>query len=256
MTALKVLVVDGDQFDRMLLTRYLKTIEPTSEIIEVEDGGSALALLRTTRFDCMFVDYRLPDWNGVELITSLRAQDLYTPAIVVTGQKGEEIAASAIRAGVIDLLDKTTLSMRTLTPALARVEQVIAQSAKVTAAQRALEEREAMYRALFENSLYGLLLINEAGVIIDANQVACSLLGCQQEELVGAVHSEMVLCDNPRYQIACQCGGQAKFIGELTLRRRDLSTFSAEVTSCTFTLPDGRYVTQFSLQDITDRKPA
>lgn len=64
-------------------------IEDTDvEIVAVESGEEAIALLRDTVFDCMIIDLRLPDMQGHELLQRVAEEDVcaFPPVIVYTGR--------------------------------------------------------------------------------------------------------------------------------------------------------------------------
>ena len=61
---LKILIIDDDQVDRIAVRRALKTFGETIEISEADDYKSAVMLLKSHSFHCIFLDYRLPDKDG------------------------------------------------------------------------------------------------------------------------------------------------------------------------------------------------
>ena len=65
-----------------------------------------------------------------------------------------------------------------------------------TLAQEALQETEEVYRSLFDRSLDGILLSRPDGTILDANSVACALLGMTKEEIC-AVGRQRLLASGP-----------------------------------------------------------
>ncbi|MGC1374949.1 MAG: response regulator [Anaerolineales bacterium] len=92
------------------------------KISEAARGDEALALLRTTHFDCMILDLTLPDMTGFELLNKINQDETVSkcPVIVYTGQalseeENEELlkyASSVIIKGVKSperLLDETAL---------------------------------------------------------------------------------------------------------------------------------------------------
>ncbi|MCY7393863.1 MAG: response regulator, partial [Leptolyngbyaceae cyanobacterium CAN_BIN12] len=82
---LKILVVDDDDVDRMAVCRALKTAGVEIAISEAVDCRSAIAELKNTAFDCIFLDYRLPDRDGLSLIKDLRQNEIRTPINGVIG---------------------------------------------------------------------------------------------------------------------------------------------------------------------------
>lgn len=107
---LKILVVDDDDVDRMAVRRALKTAGVAMILSEAVDCNTAIAELKNTVFDCIFLDYRLPDRDGLSLIKDLRQDKVNTPIIVLTGQGDEQIAVDLMKAGATDYLPKSKVS--------------------------------------------------------------------------------------------------------------------------------------------------
>ncbi|MFH7030684.1 MAG: ATP-binding protein [Heteroscytonema crispum UTEX LB 1556] len=107
---LKILVVDDDEVDRMAVRRALTKAGVQMELSEVGDGNSAIATLKDNLYDCVFIDYGLPDQDGLTLIKKLRAIDVKIPLVVLTGQGDEQIAVELMKAGATDYLSKSRLS--------------------------------------------------------------------------------------------------------------------------------------------------
>jgi two-component system response regulator FixJ len=55
---------------------------------------------------CLVTDIRMPGMNGLELVRHLRAAGVELPVIVITGHGDLPLAIEAMRAGVIDFLEK------------------------------------------------------------------------------------------------------------------------------------------------------
>jgi two-component system response regulator FixJ len=49
---------------------------------------------------CLIIDYKMPDMNGLELLSELRRRHIATPAILITSQPSASLQESAARAGV------------------------------------------------------------------------------------------------------------------------------------------------------------
>ena len=104
-----VLVVDDDEVDRMLVKRTLKQTHPQITIIEAENCRSALELIQQQPFDCAFIDYNLPDGNGVELVSQFRSLGIKFPLIALTGQGDEQVAVDLMKAGASDYIKKNNV---------------------------------------------------------------------------------------------------------------------------------------------------
>ncbi len=115
---------------------------------------------------------------------------------------------------------------------------------------------EEHLRSLYESSLDGILLTRpETGEIITANPAALSMFGMTIEEIRKAGRAGIVAEDGVVMKKFEERSKHDRWRGELTLRRKDGSTFPAELSSSFFTGPDGT-MSSMSIRDITERKEA
>lgn len=85
-TIKRILLVEDDALQRQSVTLLIG--DKDVEITAVETGKEAIALLRTTIFDCMIIDLKLPDMHGHELLQRMSSEDIccFPPVIVYTGR--------------------------------------------------------------------------------------------------------------------------------------------------------------------------
>lgn len=64
--------------------------------------GSATEFLKAGSVDaaCLVIDQRMPAMTGIELIAKLRAQKIFTPAVLIVSQPNAAVSARAAKAGV------------------------------------------------------------------------------------------------------------------------------------------------------------
>lgn len=142
---LRILMVDDDDADRMLLRRTLRqTGLRLGDIAEVAYGEAAIAAIQDAHYDCIFLDYRLPDLDGLQLVQQLRAQDVTTPLIVLTGQGGQEIAVQLMKAGASDYVDKSKLNADLLAQCVRSALRIYEAEAAVRKAQQELQITNAL----------------------------------------------------------------------------------------------------------------
>jgi FixJ family two-component response regulator len=72
-------------------------------------GAAALTAARANDIDCFVVDYKMPDMNGIELVSKLRNRGVLTPVILITGYPDDNIPVRAAAAGVRHVLRKPLL---------------------------------------------------------------------------------------------------------------------------------------------------
>ncbi|MCW6036509.1 response regulator [Spirulina subsalsa FACHB-351] len=153
---LTILVVEDDEIDRMAVRRALKKAEVDFVMVETETCQGALEQLTRTRFDCVFLDYRLPDGNGLDLIRTIRDRQIKIPLIALTGQGDEQIAVELMKAGASDYLSKSKVSPDTLCRSLFSAVRVYSAEQEAQEANQRLLESEERYRLVVEGSHDGI----------------------------------------------------------------------------------------------------
>jgi two-component system chemotaxis response regulator CheY len=98
---MKVLVVDDFATMRRIVKNILKQIGFTN-IIEAEDGKSALKMLQSDKFDLIMCDWNMPEMPGIELLGKVRADEQLKgiPFVMVTAEAQKENIIEAVKAGV------------------------------------------------------------------------------------------------------------------------------------------------------------
>ncbi len=121
--------------------------------------------------------------------------------------------------------------------------------------EAALRESEARYRLVLENSLEAILLTTPGGGILEANPAACEMFGWTADELRRLERGRVVDANDPRLVAALEERERTgRFTGELTLRRRDGTSFPAEISSTIYRDREGRPRTSMIVRDVTERK--
>ncbi|HXT51726.1 MAG TPA: response regulator [Thermoanaerobaculia bacterium] len=137
---LRVLVVDDSPEDRETYRRHMAGLVPPPV---VESAGTAAeALLRLSAgFDCLLLDYQLPDANGLEVLAELAARPLPAPAVILlTGRGDEALAVEAMKRGAQDYLVKGRINGESLTRAVQHAVEKVALQAEVRRAYSRLED--------------------------------------------------------------------------------------------------------------------
>lgn len=169
----RVMVVDDEEGIRFALKSFL---ESKGYAVTLADScGEAEKLFRTTPVDLVVLDFGLPDGDGVELFTRLRAVDGFVPVVMLTAHGSIELAVRAIQKGMdqflvkpVDLASLGAVLEKVLEDHRARRRQLAREGGKlrelnpflgVSSAIRALEA-ECRRAAEAEG---GVLLLGETG---------------------------------------------------------------------------------------------
>jgi signal transduction histidine kinase len=138
--SLRLLLIDDDDVDRMAVRRALVGAGVTCEIVEAATANGGIAHARAGSFDCVLLDYRLPEMSGSEALSELLVGDAPPPVIVLTGHGDEALAVELMKAGASDYLAKGGLTAM-------RLEQSIRQAVRVRRAEAEARRAELRHAA-------------------------------------------------------------------------------------------------------------
>ena len=118
----------------------------------------------------------MPEFDGLELLESVRSKDADLPFILFTGKGSEEIASRAISAGVTDYLQKE-----------AGTEQYEILANRIRNAVSETEANRQMDRAFeaIDAAQEGIALLDDDGLFLYVNDRYCEITGYEGPELVG-----------------------------------------------------------------------
>lgn len=107
--SMRILAVDDDSFVLELIPKIAANAGST-DVSTVTSGEEALAMLEnaTVPFDCFLLDIKMPEMDGIELCTRIRAMADYrdTPIIMLTAMTDLDYLDRALRAGASDYTSK------------------------------------------------------------------------------------------------------------------------------------------------------
>ena len=118
---LRVLVVDDDRVDRLLLIRALQQTDFDVTVGEADGVIAAIDLLTAESFDCVLLDYNLPDGDGLTFLRGLRGAGIAASVIMITGQPDSTVAAELMEAGAADYIPKAVFAPGLLSKTLQRL---------------------------------------------------------------------------------------------------------------------------------------
>jgi putative nucleotidyltransferase with HDIG domain len=117
--ALNILLVDDEKYIREALEQYFNSTDH-HRISAAASGEEALNLFYPGRFDCAFLDLKMPGMNGLELLKLLKEKDKSLPVVIMTGYPSLDAAVDTMRKGANDFLVKP-FSLKQVTATLERV---------------------------------------------------------------------------------------------------------------------------------------
>lgn len=129
----KVLIIDDEESLRHTLARILRSAG--HEVTTARDGREGMACLGGASYDLLYLDVRMPDMHGLEVLKTVHQQYPETPVVLFTAQPDLNSAIQAVREGAVDYM------LKPLQP------KAILERTQAILAKRELERRKHDLRA-------------------------------------------------------------------------------------------------------------
>ena len=113
-SAMRVMLVDDDEVDRLAVRRALSAHDERLQFIECSSAEEMFLALESGSFACVLLDYLLPGITARELLPLLRQRVGELPIIVLTAYGDEQVAVDLMKAGATDYFAKDRLDGRNL----------------------------------------------------------------------------------------------------------------------------------------------
>src|SRR5687768_17364858 len=139
---IKILIIDDDEDDYFIISGYINEIDHTKFIIDwCNNYQSAVEKFRSKAYDLYFVDYRLGNKTGLELLKEAVRLQCTEPIVLLTGKGNRAIDIEAMKSGATDYLIKSELNTE-------KLERCIRYSIDRAASLKTIKESENKYRNL------------------------------------------------------------------------------------------------------------
>jgi CheY-like chemotaxis protein len=102
----RALVVDDSQTVRSIVRKIFRASRFVLETEDADEGAAALELVRSGRFDIVFLDCNMPGLDGFATLREIRQRHPRVETVMMTGTRDDEIAERARAAGAQGLLFK------------------------------------------------------------------------------------------------------------------------------------------------------
>ncbi|EEF62565.1 PAS domain S-box protein [Pedosphaera parvula] len=180
---LRVLHLEDNRSYSELVQARLQAEGFQAEVVCIETKEEFESALARETFDLIIADYRLPAYDGISALKFARQNTPDIPTLLVSGAMGEEAAIEGFKAGATDYVLKHWPER--LIPAVRRALSVAGERANRLRAEAALAQREKYFRALSENAIDIVTIINQQAVFIYNSPSIQRVAGYAPQELIG-----------------------------------------------------------------------
>jgi DNA-binding NtrC family response regulator len=100
----RILIIDDERSIRNTLKDILEFEK--HQVVLAENGKIGLENALTTPFDVIFSDIKMPEMDGIELLTALKEQEVEAPVVMISGHGNIDTAVECIKKGAFDFIEK------------------------------------------------------------------------------------------------------------------------------------------------------
>ncbi len=187
---IKILLIDDDEVDCMFLKRSIKSSGFNAEIITVTNMADGLAELKKSSFHCIFLDYNLPDTNGLDFLKNHQVEINGSPVIVITSHGDEKLAVDAMRLGACDYIPKVQVTPEGISQSIRYALRINKAEQQNNRFEKALQESEKKLDTVIAKSPIILFAINRHGEFTMFKGKGVELLKINPEDIIGKKFSD------------------------------------------------------------------
>jgi two-component system, NtrC family, response regulator AlgB len=201
MIDMRILVIDDEAHIRKTTAVTLDALG--HETVQAQNSAEALSQLQKGSFDTAFLDLRLGDENGLELIPKMLALEPKLNVIVFTAYTSIDTAVEAMRRGAVDYIAKP-FTPEQIRQALSRIENARRLENRVVELESMLSANETLADFKTEEPLVQKLF--ETATKAAASAATILLLGesgTGKSVLARALHQNSPRRDNAFVTVAC-----------------------------------------------------
>jgi len=202
----RILLIDDNPDDRLLVVRELTQEFPQIEILEALDWGDVERAFASDDFEFVITDYELNWATGLDVLRAVKDHDPDKPIVMFTNSGSQEVAVEAMKAGLDDYVLKSPKHFL-------RLRQAVSNVWKNTQIRLKAQDLECRLRFLLNELQVGVLRYTLAGQLIEVSDGLLKLLQvdslAQAQELLQQhlALNQADLGDRQQWQRAIQVTG-------------------------------------------------
>ncbi len=197
----RILIAEDEKTQRDLLEGFLK--KEGFSVGTASNGRQAIEKIGGAFFDIAFLDYKMPELDGLQTLREIRKRFPDLPVVMMTAYGTVETAVASMKEGALDYLTKPI----DLEELLLIIQKVLERSTLIRE-NRDLKAR-LQERYTFQNIIYGSLKMEEVmGLIARVAPSQATVLirgesGTGKELIANAIHYASARSEKPFVKMSC-----------------------------------------------------
>jgi two-component system response regulator HydG len=214
----KILIVEDDRTFSTLLEGFLTKNEYHIAVMHTSESG--IAELGRNDYDLLLLDYRLPDGNGLDVLSSARERGLSTPGIIMTSFNDVRTAVRAMRSGAFDYITKPV-----------NPEELLMLIAEALERKADRVEKSGSTSGYISGNSFGSKKLSEHIDLVSPTDMSVIIQGesgTGKEYAARAIHAKSNRADKPF--VALDCGAMSKDLAASELFGHVKGAFTGALT--------------------------
>ena len=197
----KILIAEDEKAQRELLEGFLK--KEGFSVEAASNGRQAIEKIERDFFDIAFLDYKMPELDGLQTLREIRKRFPDLPVVMMTAYGTVETAVASMKEGALDYLTKPI----DLEELLLIIQKVLERSTLIRE-NKDLKTR-LQERYTFQNIIYGSPKMEEVmGLIARVAPSQATVLirgesGAGKELIANAIHYASTRSEKPFVKMSC-----------------------------------------------------
>lgn len=169
----KILVVDDEESIRFTFEAFLS--DEGYAVATAQDFGEAVSRINSAEYDLIFADIILGGRTGIDFMREVRARNITTPVVMVTGDPSIDTASEAVRLGAFDYIPKP-VNQDTLL-------HVTLMALKHKAVNAEKEQYRLNLEAIFRSVKDTIITVDRELLVVELNHAAEEVFGLGREAI-------------------------------------------------------------------------
>ncbi len=155
----KLIIVDDEILIRVGIKSCIDWEQYGFEVVgQAEDGEQAFELIRNTLPQIVLTDIKMPNMDGLKLISAVKKSYPWIKIIVLSGYNELDYVKQAMKLGAEDYILKLSMQPESLLEIMIRTKQLIEEEKKEVEADKYLKDEVRINKLLIKENLYKKML--------------------------------------------------------------------------------------------------